>query len=189
METIKKNDPIIGLNSRIEECCILGADGINNSSNKLIIGDDAFIRSHTNIYNGSTIGNKFVTGNRVNVRENCKIGSNVSIGTGSVLEHEVTIGNNVRLHSLCFVCELTVLNDNCWIGPRVTFLNAKFPNNINTKSSLEGVIVEEGAIIGAGSILLPGVKIGKNAFIGAGAVVTKNVRSNSLVYGNPAKSK
>jgi acetyltransferase-like isoleucine patch superfamily enzyme len=52
---------------------------------------------------------------------------------------------------------------------------------------LKGPILEEGAIIGANSTLLPGVRIGKNALVGAGSVVTKDVEANAVVVGNPAK--
>jgi maltose O-acetyltransferase len=41
--------------------------------------------------------------------------------------------------------------------------------------------------IGWGSIVLPGVTIGDNVVIGAGSVVTKDVPSNSVAAGNPAK--
>ena len=41
--------------------------------------------------------------------------------------------------------------------------------------------------MGAGSILLPGVKIGKNSIVGAGSVVTRSVPPRTLVAGNPAK--
>jgi len=41
--------------------------------------------------------------------------------------------------------------------------------------------------IGAGSIILPGVIIGSNVIVGAGSVVTKNVESNVVVAGNPAR--
>ena len=187
METIKYNDPQIDPSANIEHGCILGVDGINKSNSSLKIGKNANLRSQTIIYNGSSIGENFVTGNKVNIRENCSIGSNVSIGTGSVIEHNVEIENNVRLHSLCFVCELTILKEGCWIGPRVTFTNAKFPNQIDTKNNLTGVIVEKGAIIGAGCILLPGVKIGVRSFIGAGSVVTSDVKDGETVFGNPAK--
>ena len=43
------------------------------------------------------------------------------------------------------------------------------------------------SFIGAGSIILPGVKLGKNSIIGAGSVVTKDVKDNEIVAGNPAK--
>lgn len=41
--------------------------------------------------------------------------------------------------------------------------------------------------IGGNSIIMPGVKIGNNCIIGAGSVVTKDVPSNCIVAGNPAK--
>ena len=42
-------------------------------------------------------------------------------------------------------------------------------------------------LIGARSIILPGVKIGDSSIVAAGAVVTKDVPPNSVVAGNPAK--
>jgi len=48
-------------------------------------------------------------------------------------------------------------------------------------------IIEDGASIGAGSIVMGGVTIGKNSMIGAGSLVTKNVPADQLWYGNPAK--
>lgn len=45
----------------------------------------------------------------------------------------------------------------------------------------------KGAWISSGSIILGGVTIGENAVIGAGSVVTKDVPSNAIVGGNPAK--
>ena len=47
----------------------------------------------------------------------------------------------------------------------------------------------EGAnhFICAGAIICPGVTVGKNCVVGAGAVVTKDVESNTVVGGNPAK--
>lgn len=41
--------------------------------------------------------------------------------------------------------------------------------------------------IGANAIILPGISIGDEVIVGSGAVVTKNVPSNCIVAGNPAK--
>jgi acetyltransferase-like isoleucine patch superfamily enzyme len=49
------------------------------------------------------------------------------------------------------------------------------------------VVIEDGAHIGIGAIVLPGVTIGKGAVVGAGAVVVKNVPAYSVVIGVPAK--
>lgn len=49
------------------------------------------------------------------------------------------------------------------------------------------VIIKDGAHIGIGAIVMPGVTIGEGAIIGAGAVVTKNIPPYSLALGVPAK--
>lgn len=55
------------------------------------------------------------------------------------------------------------------------------------KYRIEKVIIGDNVFLGANSVVMPGVKIGNNVIIGAGAVVTKNVPSNSVYVGNPAK--
>lgn len=49
------------------------------------------------------------------------------------------------------------------------------------------VHIGKGVWIGSGSIILPGVTIGDNAIIGAGSVVTKNIPTNVVAVGKPAK--
>ena len=49
------------------------------------------------------------------------------------------------------------------------------------------ITVETHAFIGARAMILPGVKVGKNAVVGAMSVVTKDVPSDQIVAGNPAK--
>lgn len=49
------------------------------------------------------------------------------------------------------------------------------------------IIIKNGAHIGIGSIIMPGVTIGEGAVVGAGSVVTKNVPPYCVVAGVPAK--
>lgn len=51
----------------------------------------------------------------------------------------------------------------------------------------EPVTIEEGAWIGANTIILPGVTIGRGAVVGAGSLVMKDVAPNTVVMGNPAR--
>jgi len=180
---------IIGKNTFIEDFVIFGKPPRNKKPGELktIIGDNGIIRNFTVIYAGNKIGNNFQTGDFVTIRELNEIGDNVSIGTKSDIQHHIVIEDNVRIHSLAFIPEHSILKSGCWIGPKVCFTNAPFPNSPKTKKYLKGPIIEENAKIGANVIVLPKIIIGKNSLVGAGSVVTKNVPENKVVCGNPAK--
>jgi len=49
------------------------------------------------------------------------------------------------------------------------------------------VIIKDGAHIGIGAIIMPGVTIGEGAIIGAGSVVTKDIPPHSVAAGVPAR--
>ena len=159
-----------------------GADADVSTS----IGEKSHIRSHSTIYAGNVTGSGFNTGHGVRIREYNRIGDNVSIGTNSVVEHHVKIEDGVRIHSQAFIPEYSILKKGAWIGPNVVLTNARYPLYPGVKDHLEGVIIEEGAKIGANSTILPGIRVGKNAVVGAGSVVTKDVKDNTVVAGNPA---
>lgn len=182
---IVADDAVIGADAEVGPAAVVGVDG---PSAPITIGDRATIRSHSVLYRGSTIGAGFQTGHGVLVRHDNRIGDGVSIGSHSVVEFEVVIEDDVRLHSNCFVPERTVLRRGCWIGPSVTFTNARYPNRPDTKDNLEGVEVGAGAVIGAGAVLLPGVVVGEGATVGAGAVVVHDVPPGATVVGSPARA-
>jgi acetyltransferase-like isoleucine patch superfamily enzyme len=179
----------LGENSNVGMYSLIGVPPRGTEEGSLVttIGIDAVIRSHTVIYAGNNIGNRFQTGHCVIIREENEIGDDVSIGSSSVIEHHVKIGNGVRIHSNAFIPEYSVLEEDCWIGPCVVVTNARYPKSPNAKENLEGVHIGKNARIGAGAVLLPGVKIGEGALIGAGTVVTRDVAPQEVVVGNPAK--
>ena len=121
------------------------------------------------------------------IRESNTIGDDVSIGTHSIVEHHVEIGDRVRVHSNAFIPEYSVIEEGAWIGPSVTFTNARYPLGRDAKASLRGPIVRRGAKIGANATLLPGVIIGRDALVGAGSVVVHDVPDGAVVVGNPAR--
>jgi acetyltransferase-like isoleucine patch superfamily enzyme len=75
------------------------------------------------------------------------------------------------------------IEDNVFIGPNVSFTNDKHPKSTMHLKEHPKTLICKGVSIGAGSVILPGIKIGENSIIGAGSIVTKDVPPNSLVYG------
>lgn len=87
-------------------------------------------------------------------------------------------------------CNL-IIGNRVAIGPRVTIVLSSDANWSKLMEQIpfikSTVTLDDDCWIGAGAIILPGVTIGKMAIVGAGAVVTKNVKSNTVVAGVPAK--
>lgn len=125
------------------------------------------------------------TGYNVVIREASWLGNGVKIWSNTVIDAECFIGHNVRIHCNCYLAQRTVVEDNVFIGPGVTITNDKYP--IRPKEHWSPVIIKQGAKIGGGVVLLPGVIIGENALIGAGSVVTKSVPAGETWAGNPAR--
>jgi acetyltransferase-like isoleucine patch superfamily enzyme len=115
------------------------------------------------------------------------IGSDVNINDHVFVENDVTIGDRVTLKSGVQVWDGIHLGDDVFVGPNATFTNDPFPRSKQYPESFATTVVEEGASIGGGAVILPGIRIGRRAMIGAGAVVTKDVPPYAIVVGNPAR--
>jgi len=101
------------------------------------------------------------------------------------------IGKNVFINFDCTFLDLggITIEDNVLIAPKVSLLSEGHPvSPENRHSLLVGHIhIKKIVWIGAGAIILHGVTIGENSIVAAGAVVSKDVPSNTLVGGVPAK--
>lgn len=124
-----------------------------------------------------------------NIWGNVTIGEGTSIGAiveiGGTEDFPTIIGKNCSIQAFVYICPGTRIAEGVFIGPRVTFLNDKYPPS-NGADWLP-VTVQPGASIGGGATILPGVTIGRNARIGAGAVVTRDVPADTVYYGVPAR--
>lgn len=98
---------------------------------------------------------------------------------------------NVKHHN-AFIDVLTPqfveIGDNFVSAPRAIILShdASLFNKYGVYR-IEKTIIGNDVFLGAGAIILPGVKIGDGAIIGSGAIVTKDVMPRTVVAGNPAK--
>ncbi len=132
------------------------------------IGKDNKIWNFVNIYN-STIGEDNVISSFVEI-SGAKIGSHNKIEEGVFIPKGVTIG------------------DRCFIGPKTSFANDKYPKNIgdNWEWTVGEVKIGNNVSIGIGSIILPNVTIGDHSFIAAGSLVASDVPPHSFAMGRPA---
>jgi acetyltransferase-like isoleucine patch superfamily enzyme len=131
--------------------------------------------------------------------ENINIGNNVYIGHNTILK--------------AYYKNAMIIGDHTWIGPGGFFHSAgglrigkavgigpmvKILTSAHAENDLNApilfhpilfkeVVIEDGADIGIGAIVLPGVTIGEGAIVGAGSVVTKNVPAYAVVAGVPAR--
>lgn len=118
----------------------------------------------------------------LNIWGNPTIAEDVRVGAYTEIGDDVTIEAGVVIGAMCFIPPKVRIRAGAWIGPRVTFTNDKYP-----PSEMIETIVGEGARVGAGSVILPGITLGPGCMVGAGSVVTKSVPPGVTVVGNPAR--
>ena len=121
----------------------------------------------------------------VYVGDNAEIGNNVKIGSLSHIDYDVKIGDNTLIEGLVYIPPLSRIGKNVFIGPSAALTNDPYPPS----GKLVGVTIEDDVIIGSKAVIKAGVTIGRNSVVGMGAVVTKDVPSDTVVTGVPAKPK
>jgi sugar O-acyltransferase (sialic acid O-acetyltransferase NeuD family) len=108
-----------------------------------------------------------------------KVSATAEIGHGVVSVQESCIMSMAKIRPFVSVYTYSIVGHDCDIG-EYAFIGP-------------GVILGGGSIIGKkscifiGARICPGVIIGDNVAVTAGSVVTKNMPSNVMVHGNPAK--
>ncbi len=122
--------------------------------------------------------------------ENCYIelpfhanwgGHHVHFGSGIYANSNLTLVDDGHIY----------IGDKAMFGPNVTIATASHPINPELRDRglqfNKDVYVGENTWIGAGVIIVPGVRIGSNTVIGAGSIVTKDIPDNVIAVGNPCR--
>ena len=83
------------------------------------------------------------------------------------------------------------IGDDVQIGPNVQLLTPTHPIEPDPRrakwEAAEPIAIGDNAWLGGGVIVLPGVMIGANTVVGAGSIVTRDLPSNVVAAGNPAR--
>ncbi len=128
-------------------------------------------------------GDRVTIWNYVVIGDNTHIGSNTTIGSFCDIGKSTVIGKHCNIQAHVTISNGCKLGDNVFIAPNTSLLNDKYP----VSGSLSPVTIMDGAIIGGGVTLLPGIVVGTRAMIGGGSVVTRDVPPETVVAGVPSK--
>ncbi|MBR3569341.1 MAG: sugar O-acetyltransferase [Oscillibacter sp.] len=108
-------------------------------------------------------------------------GRHVHFGSGVYANFNLTLVDDGHIY----------VGDRVMFGPNVTIATANHPVDPELRARglqyNRDVWIGENAWVGAGALIVPGVRIGKNTVIGAGSVVTKDIPDNAVAAGNPCR--
>jgi len=125
----------------------------------------------------------------------CTIGDETKVGSFVEVQKGVSIGARCKISSHSFLCEGVTIEDEVFVGHGVMFINDIEPRATAPGGELQTEAdwvmvrtrVKKGASIGTGAVIMGGVTIGERALVGAGAVVTRDVATDEVVAGVPAR--
>ena len=125
------------------------------------------------------------------------VGEDCIIGERTYVAYGVPIGDRVKINAGVYVCTGVTIANGVLVGAGVVFTNDRYPRAttpdlaaLRTSAPDAHTLqtcVEEGATIGAGSVVGCDLTVGRFAMVGMGAVVTRSVAAFHLVIGQPAR--
>lgn len=145
--------------------------------------ESAYVSQQANVGGGTRVWNHANIAPGAYVGKDCTIGQNCYIAPGAVVGSRVKLQNNVSVY------RGIILEDDVFCGPGVVFTNVLFPRSEFPKKpeQYDKTLVQKGASIGGGAVVVAGNVIGRYALVGAGAVVAGDVPDHAVVMGNPAR--
>lgn len=153
---------------------------------------DAFLHPTADLGAGVQIGLGSRVWRRVLIADQVRVGTQCTLGTGVHLGAGTRVGNRVKIQNLAQVFGADI-RDEVLLCPGVLIVEDAAPRATTSMGTPQEpgdwtpdpVTVGQGATVGAGAILLPGVRIGAYAMIAAGTVVDHDVPAHALIAGNP----
>ena len=151
--------------------------------NEEITAGEIEIQATADVDGRAVLGPGTMVWHLAQIREDARLGRGCIVGRGAYVGPGVTIGDHVKLQNYALVYEPARLEDGVFIGPAAVLTNDLHPRSTGVVGKLKrpedwearGVVVREGASLGANVTVIAGVVIGRWALVAAGAVVTADV--------------
>ena len=120
----------------------------------------------------------------------CDFGSNIFIGDDVIINSNCTFIDNEKItigNKVLIAPNVQIYTAYHSLLPEQRFIEKKEGSDCYYTTCADPVEIKDGAWIGGGVIILPGVTIGENSIIGAGSVVTRSIPDNCVAVGNPCR--
>jgi UDP-2-acetamido-3-amino-2,3-dideoxy-glucuronate N-acetyltransferase len=155
----------------------------------------ALIHGGATVEHGAVVGDGSPVWPGAVVRSGAVLGARCTVGRGAFVDAGVEVGPDAKIQDRALVYAPARLGAGVFIGPGAILTNDRHPRavgpDLRRKDAAgwhaEGVVVGEGAAIGAAAVVVAGTTIGRWAMVGAGSVVTRDVPAHALVMGSPAR--
>jgi acetyltransferase-like isoleucine patch superfamily enzyme len=151
------------------------------------IGAHTSIGPHAVVYFGSAIGEHTLVGDGASIREGCSVGDYCIISRYVTLNYDCTVGSRTKVMDNTHLTGGMRIGEDVFISTGVSTANDNAMGRLGYDEHITAPVVEDGATVGAGAVLLPSVRVGRGATVAAGAVVTRDVEAGRLVIGVPAR--
>ena len=151
----------IGANVMIDDNCVLDARGENT---QIRIDDNVLISGST------TIRARNAT---LHIGQGCSIGRNCLLGT----DHSLILGREVLLGAFTYLC---AGGNHHFEGPEISVISQGLKES-------KGIVIGDGAWLGARTTVLDGMTVGEGSVIGAHSLVNRSIPAMVVAHGCPAK--
>lgn len=153
------------------------------------------IHDEARVADSASLGEGVAVWQSAVVREGARIGDQSIVGLGAYVGSGVVIGARCKIQNYACIYEPALLGEGVFVGPGAILTNDQRPRAINLDGSLKGesdwvavgVVIGDGASIGAHATCVAPVRIGLWSMVAAGSVVTRDVPDFALAVGVPAR--
>lgn len=119
----------------------------------------------------------------------CPIGDRSFVGPFREIQRGAVVGADCRIQSHGFICDMVTIDDGCFIGHGVKFVNDVFASGGpagGDRGKWQSTSVGNHVALGSNATILP-VRIADGVMVGAGAVVTRDLLEKGIYAGNPTR--